>query len=263
MRVSRLRPIVGLALALGGIAAACLLFGMGNGSDCAAATGATACIVRSLGSIREWVGFATVAGAGVGGLVGMSVVVQAHRHHRLAALLDGIARPDRLAGQSVRVASGLAGPHVAGLLRPEIYCPSDLAVRLSEVELRAVILHERHHQRAHAPARLVLLAAIAPVLGWVEPGRRWLERRRAAIEIEADDYALRVGARRPDLARALVKLGSAGLVVGVPSYASASELRLRHLTGDARLDGSRLGSMAPMLVSIAAFVVCLIVGGSA
>ncbi len=258
-----MRPVVGLVLVIGGIAAACLLVGMGSGSDCAAGIGATTCLARSLGSFRDWAGFAAAAGTVVGGLVGMSVLAQAYHHHRLAALLDGYARPDRLAGHPVRVVSGLAAPHVAGLLSPRIYCPSDLAERLSESELRAVILHERHHQRAHAPARLVLLASTAAVLGRAEAGRGWLERRRATVEIAADDYALRAGARRSDLARALVKLGSAGLVVGVPSYASASELRLRHLTGDARLDGARLGSMAPMLVPIAAFVVCLLVGGSA
>jgi len=255
-----MRPIVELVLILGGIAAACVLFGMSSGSDCAAGMGATACLAGSLGSIRELVGIVAAAGAVVGGLVAISVAVQAHHHHRLAGLLDGIARPDRLAGHSVRVVSGLAAPHVAGLLRPRIYCPSDLVVRLSEFELRAVILHEHHHQRTHAPARLVLLASIAPVIGRAEAGRRWLAGRRAAVEIEADDYALRAGARRPDLARALVKLGSAGLAVGVPSYASASELRLRHLTGDVRPDRWGLGPVAPMLVPIAALVVCLIVG---
>jgi BlaR1 peptidase M56 len=254
-----MRPAVGLAiLVLGGIAGACLLVGAGSSSICAAGMGSAACLGGSLGSIRDWFAAAAATGALLVGLLGVSILLHARSHQRLAKLLDGMALPDRLADQPVGLVSGLAAPCVAGLVDPRIYCPSDLAARLSESELRAVLLHERHHQLAHAPARLVVLAAVAPALGRLEAGSRWVERRRAAIEIEADAHALRAGASRPELAGALLTLGSPSLDAGLPSYQSASELRIRHLTGEASKDRSRLGGLAPMLLPITTFLACLL-----
>ena len=147
---------------------------------------------------------------------------------------------------------------MAGLARPRIFCPADLAERLSERELRAVVLHERHHQLAHAPARLIILAALAPALERLEVGQRWVERRRAAIEIAADDHALGAGAGRPELARALLKLSPVGLDAGLPGFASVSELRLRHLVGAPTPASSRrLGALAILAMTAGAFVGCL------
>ena len=160
------------------------------------------------------------------------------------------------AGFEVGLVPGLGAPCVAGLVRPRIYCPADLAERLDAGELRAVLIHERHHQRTHAPARLILLAAIAPV-GRVGMCGSWLEGRRAAIEIAADVHALDAGAGRPELARALFKLGSASLAPGLPSYTSASELRLRHLVGETSPSRRGLGSLVPFVLPVVAFGACV------
>lgn len=255
-----MRRLSGLTLVLGGIAFACLLVGMGSGSECAPGMGSDTCVGASPGGAGVWPAIAGAAAIGLG-LLGASIVVQAHRHRRLAAALRGFAWPDRLAGHLVGLVPGIDAPFVAGLRRPLIYCPPDLDERLSEFEVRAVLLHERHHQASHAPARLVVLASISPVLRHLPAGRRWLEMRRAVIEIEADEYALMAGARRADLARALLKLGPFAFDPALPSYASASELRLRHLAGEqAGQVDARFGSLAPVVVAVAAFAMCLVQG---
>ena len=252
-----MRSLVGLAsLATAGLLLACLAVGVGSGPDCAGGMAPAACLGGSVGSIRSLFGVVAAIGATIGGFVAISIFWQVHRHRRLSRFLDRTARPARLADHDVGLVVGLAAPCVAGLTRSRIYCPADLAERLSEPELRAVVLHERHHQLIHAPARLVILAALAPALGRLEVGRRWAEGRRAAIEIAADDHALDAGARRPELARALLKLGAASLDGGLPSYASASELRLRHLMGEASPAGPRLGSLRPLILPAGAFIAC-------
>ena len=256
-----MRPFVGVAIVgATAIAIACLLVGVAGVATCAPGMAATTCLGGSVGSVREVLGAAVVASALAGGLLAVSILWQVRRHRLLSTLLDRAANPAWLGDQEVRLVPGLDAPCVAGLARPRIYCPPDLADRLSEPELRAVLLHERHHQLAHASARLVVLAAMVPAVGHLEAGRRWIERRRADIEIAADEHALGAGVDRPELARALLKLGSANLDASLPSYTSASELRLRHLTGEASPSSRGLGSVAPLVLPLAAFAACLVWG---
>lgn len=254
-----MRPLVGLAiLAASGVAAACLFVGVGAATACASPMAPVACLGDSAASIHDLFGLLIAASATVGVLLVLSILCQTRRHWRLAELLDHTARWAWLADHQVGLVPGLTAPCVAGLARPRIFCPADLAERLSERELRAVVLHERHHQLAHAPARLIILAALAPALERLEVGQRWVERRRAAIEIAADDHALGAGAGRPELARALLKLSPVGLDAGLPGFASVSELRLRHLVGAPTPASSRrLGALAILAMTAGAFVGCL------
>lgn len=202
----------------------------------------------------------TLALVGIVGLfVAVSVAWYAERHRRLARLLDRLAEPAVLGDVPVGVVDGVGPACVAGLRRPRIYCASDLAGQLDPVELRAVLLHERHHQMDHAPARLILLDAVAWPLERLAMGRGWLARARAQIEIAADRYALTAGATRADLASALLKLGDQNVPVGLAGYAASSELRLRALLGD---PPERLSNRGPLIVSalVAASVllVCLV-----
>ena len=192
-------------------------------------------------------------------LVGLSVAWHAERHRRLASLLDRLAEPAVLGEMPVGVVDGIGPACVAGLRRPRIYCATDLAILLESVELRAVLLHERHHQIDHAPARLILLDAVAWPLGRMTAGRRWLAGARAQIEIAADRYALTSGATRADLASALLKLGDQDAPLGVARYAASSEVRLRALLDDApeRLP-DRSPWIAAILVSAGVLLICLV-----
>lgn len=173
----------------------------------------------------------------VGGLLAVALLIaigrEAWRHERLAASIARLAIPATLGESSVGLVPGLGAAVVAGLRRPRIFCADDLPDRLDAEELRAVILHEHHHQLEGAPARLVLIGALAPVFGRLEAGRGWMERERARLEIGADAYALASGASRPALASALIKLSSSPGLSVAPGFASAADLRVRALLGEA------------------------------
>lgn len=186
-------------------------------------------------------------------VLGAAVGREAWRHQRLAASIARLAQPATIEGKSVALVPGLGAAVVAGLRRPQIYCADDLSRRLDHDELRAVILHEHHHQLDRGPARLVVIGALAPVLRHFEAGRVWLERERARVEIAADVYALNAGASRRSLASALIKLSSTPGFSAAPGFANAADLRVRALLGEATgiEGGGSAGHVAAALLLIA------------
>ena len=193
-----------------------------------------------------------------GGLIAAAAIPiawRAHRHSRLARELTHLARPAELAGVEVQQLEGLDAAFVAGIRRPRIYCAPDLAHRLTRHELRAVLLHERYHQLDRAPAKLVVLEALTPLLRTLQAGRAWLAQRYAALEIAADRHALDHGVSRTSLARALIKLAPAQPGLGI-GFASAADLRLAAL-----LDGDTPPTAAPAIwlaAPAAVAVICLV-----
>lgn len=183
-------------------------------------------------STREVAFLGIVAAAIVGSVILASIGIHATLHHRVASTLWRRARPAVVAGHAVGLVPGVGAALVAGMRRPRIYCSDDLVTRLTSGELRAVLLHERHHELSHAPARLVVLSALTPFLGRPGLGLSWLERRRAAIEIAADEHAIRNGATRTTLARAILKLRETPTQVSLAGFATAGDLRLRALLGE-------------------------------
>ncbi len=85
----------------------------------------------------------------------------------------------------------LAGPAVLGLWRPRLVMPPGLIARLSDEELRFVLLHELAHVRRHDLAALWLLTA-ARVLHWFNP-LVWLAAHtaRGDAELACDETVLR------------------------------------------------------------------------
>ena len=200
----------------------------------------------------------------VGALLAVAFLVavgrEARSHQRLAASIARLARPATLDGRSVALVPGLGAAVVAGLRHPRIFVADDLPDRLDAEELRAVILHEHHHQLESAPARLVLIGALGPVLGRLEAGRSWMERERARLEIAADVYALESGASKPALASALVKLRSSPGRSLAPGFATAAELRVRALLGEAtgiESDGSARRVVAALILVASCLVLYL------
>lgn len=181
---------------------------------------------------------------------------EAWRHQRLAASMARLAYPATIEGYAIGLVPGLGAALVAGLRRPRIFCADDLPRRLDAEELRAVILHERHHQIEGGPARLVLIGAVAPVLDRFESGRAWMDRERARIEIAADAYALDSGASRPALASALIKLAPSPAMGVAPGFASAADLRVRALLGEAaEVEGG--GSAGQVTAALVLIVSCI------
>jgi Zn-dependent protease with chaperone function len=186
-----------------------------------------------------------------------SIAWTAHRHHRISLRLRATARQATLAEFEVQEVAGVESAFVAGLRRPQIYCSPQLSDRLEPDELRAVLLHERYHQLDRAPAKLVVLEAVAPALRAFRSGRACLAQLIAGLEIAADRHALGHGSSRGALARALLKLTptQAG-TVGI-GFASAIDLRLQAL-----LDGqpayARTLPMTWILAPIAVVAFCVV-----
>jgi beta-lactamase regulating signal transducer with metallopeptidase domain len=198
-----------------------------------------------------------VIAAIVGALFLGSISIHAALHHQVARSLDRWARPAIVADHAVGLVPGIGAALVAGIRRPRIYCSDNLATRLTPSELHAVLLHERHHELSHAPAMLVVLSALTPFIGHTGLGSGWLERRRAAIEIAADEHAIRNGATRSTLARAIVKLRETPAQLPLAGFATASDLRLRALLGenverDAPIRGARVVVAVGVAVAVAA-----------
>lgn len=193
-------------------------------------------------------------------LVGVlvSIAVQAVVHHRVARTLGRAARPATLEGHSVRLVPGMSAACVAGIRRPTIYCSEDLASRLDADELLAVLLHERHHQLTHAPARLIALAGLAAVVARTNRGRAWLEQQRAGIEIAADRHAISAGAERAALARALLKLDAGAPTLSLVGFASAADLRVRALLDEPDSHPARRVGLSATVVAVGACLVAIL-----
>lgn len=194
---------------------------------------------------------------------GVAVAAQtarrAYRHHRLSRALTSIGRPATVAGVRVHELPARAGAFVAGLGRPRIFLSPDVRTSLSHDELQAVLRHEQYHQIDRAPARLVLLEGLAPLLRLLPAGPAWLARRHADLEIAADRYALRQGSSRRALVLALLKLGQRQQPTYGIGFASATELRLRALVEEHTAEPRR--RVLPWLVVAAAgagAVACLL-----
>ncbi len=255
------KPLIVLVLAGLSVVASCLLGTVTSPEGCHPSH------VESLGSVCNgpasdtWPLGLMFAIAIIGALfIVISFAWYAERHRRLARLLHQLATPAILSDVPVGLVDGVGPAWVAGIRRPRIYCASSLAAQLDPLELRAVILHERHHQLVLAPARLILLDAVAWPIERFAVGRRWLEHSRAQIEISADRYALAGGATRVHLARALVKLGDQHGPAGVAGYAASSDLRIRALLCDPpERVSNRIRWMNSALVTAAVVALCLLV----
>ena len=190
-----------------------------------------ACAAAQAGS-RQVALVALVMAAIIGVVVAASVAVHAVLHHRVSRRLQRQARPAVLMDHQIGLVPGLGGALVAGIRRPRTYCSDDLVERLDTEEIRAVLLHERHHELAHAPSTLVVLSALAAFVGRSGPGSRWLDKQRAAVEIAADRHAIENGASRATLARAILKLRETPGQLSLAGFGTAGDLRLRALLGE-------------------------------
>ena len=116
----------------------------------------------------------------------------------------------------------------AQLLRPRIYLSTGALVALEDEELRAVLAHERHHQRRRDPLRLLVASALGDALFFLPVLRRLRKRYAELAEIAADDAAIAATGNRSVFASALLTFGERadpGVVVGI-----APE-RVDHLLG--------------------------------
>lgn len=249
---------VGTAIGIVAICAALPVLGPTCSAASMALAGLGGCGTASMAVLRTVAPIMLAVGAAIVLGVLASVACQAVVHHRVSRALRRTARPDTLGGQSVGLVPGITAACVAGIRRPTIYCSDDLATRLDADELQAVLLHERHHQLTHAPARLIALAGLATVVARTNRSRAWLERQRAGIEIAADRHAIGAGAERSVLARALLKLDAGSPTLSLVGFASAVDMRVRALLDKPNPDPAPRIGPSPMTFATGACLVAIL-----
>lgn len=110
------------------------------------------------------------------------------------------------------LSSEVARPSVLGFFEPRVLLPSDLPEKLSNAELRQVVIHEMEHLR-RADDWTNLIQKIALVLFPLNPALAWVERRLCAErELACDDSVLRAGPGRKAYALCLTHLAEVALM---------------------------------------------------
>jgi len=150
---------------------------------------------------------------------------RAERHP--APLSASIARTR--AGRVRCIAGTVPVAFCAGVVRPEIVVSEGLAGCLSDPELDAVLLHERHHMRRREPLVRAAAQAAAQVLFFFPLARWWCRRRTEEAELRADQAAVREVGPGP-VAAALCSLEST--VRSEAAFTGVADLRVAQLLGD-------------------------------
>ncbi len=123
----------------------------------------------------------------------------------------------------VRITDRATRPFCAGVWRPVVVLPRDLATPARAGAAHAVLAHELAHLRAGDQRVQALFAALLPLLWW-QPLFWWLRARvRFASELLADDAAARVSTV-PGYARELL----AAVAFDQPSVGHAAALSVFH-----------------------------------
>lgn len=213
----------GLAAALGAVAVAAQAVSL-----------TTPPVAQTLAACRSWLTSPhpvslLVLGLGALGIVVLARTVRAairiHRStrsylRRVCALTAG----DRTSARVIDDPAALA--FCAGLARPSVYISTGALRRLSDDELRAVLAHEAHHAARRDPLRLFVTRALDEGLFFL-PALRHLSRRCAvAVELAADDAAVRASGPQP-LASAMLTFGEDG----DPAVVGVSTERINNLIG--------------------------------
>lgn len=159
------------------------------------------------------------------------LAVAAHRTRGLSRSLQGLSEPAARFGVPFRrLRTDDLTAFAVGMMGPRIYMSAGLENRLSGQELRAILLHEEHHRRTHAPLRGAAIDAWLGVLGRIGPVRAKLTARLADLERLADAHAMSLGITPAVLASALVKTsGGHPLPAGARAFSDFADVRVAAL----------------------------------
>ncbi len=142
-----------------------------------------------------------------------------------------------IASRVVLVSSADPYAFCYGLLRPRICVTTALVRRLTQLELEAVLLHERYHLEQRDPLKVAVGRVVITGLFFLPVLKGLFDRYLLAKELAADDQAVRGQGGRRSLASALEKLlnldGSASpdLMRGAAGVGLINH-RIDHLLGD-------------------------------
>ena len=180
-------------------------------------------------------GFGIVAGAGAG----LAAFLQTHRIN-MRLRRSATTMPPRLARLAADLGIADRVTYVAwahptaccfGFLRPQIAITASLLTRLDDIEVTAVLAHERQHLRRRDPLRYLALHAVSAGAFMVPLMVALRERQEARMELAADRAALAVAPRGALAGALLAVLNTPRLPAAGVAGLTATEARITHLSG--------------------------------
>lgn len=209
----------------------------------------------------SYVGFAGLAL--VSGALGLVAGVNTHMRTRRrleVQLVSQRAIPERLRRLSVEV--GLARiclletsdsrAFTYGYLRPAVWISRGLLARLDDLELEAVLRHEKAHVVKRDPLRILIVVTITRALVFAPLTRRLYEAFQVAKEVDADRAVIRdMGSTRP-LVLALIAAGEIPRAGdSTAGFSDTLSARIDWLEGN-ETQLSRLGTWRATTITLAA-----------
>lgn len=125
---------------------------------------------------------------------------------RISTRLSKIARSIKLENQIIEVHKKKPIIFCFGLIKPKICISTGFVKRLSNEELKAVLLHEQHHLFSNEPVRIFIVKSITKVLFFL-PGLKLFSKQYLTFsELAADQWATSNFQNITPLAGALYKV---------------------------------------------------------
>jgi Zn-dependent protease with chaperone function len=118
----------------------------------------------------------------------------------------------------------------AGFLKPRVFFSAKLVDILDEKELRAVILHESHHQRSKDPLKGLVVSFISDFLFFLPVSRLLKKTYHLTSEMTADAYSVSSQGSPLDLVSSLLKVKRLNGPAASWFFDSTTE-RAKHLLG--------------------------------
>ncbi len=143
----------------------------------------------------------------------------------LPRALEAMTSDLQLPARVIFFASPRSEAYSNGILRPTIAISSDCLNRLSESEIKAVLLHEASHVSRHDPLRFLILETIARVVFYIPFISSMVAHLRTVGEVAADGCI----EDRAALGRALISMSCHGKESEGPSFANALGARIKRL----------------------------------
>ena len=155
-----------------------------------------------------------------------------------------------VAGRVRLVSSGELMAFCYGFLRPRVCVSTGLVESTSPGELRAILLHERHHMQRFDPLATLLVGLLVDLFFFFPVVVDLRDYALSHLELAADRAAIRSSGRRP-LAGALVRVLSSPEISAIPTDAVLSSLNATRARVNYLLEG-KIVPFRPNLARVAA-----------
>jgi Zn-dependent protease with chaperone function len=156
-----------------------------------------------------------------------SFVEQAKRRAVPDAIIPQISSEDRVTVYEDRLPSAFT----AGFFSPEVFVSTGLLAALDENELRAVLLHELHHQESKDPLKSLAVSFVSDFLFFLPVSRFLKKSYHLAAEMTADAHSVARQADPLDLAHSLLKVQKLNWPAASWFFDPTAE-RAKHLLGE-------------------------------